>query len=143
MRIGLFASDDAKRRLVRAARIGSERIPGGLECAGARATANRMVLAAATSAFELCRIMQRLEDGRIAINVGKAVATNIADSKRQKSGRTNLSGVRHKDNPVPVADSEAPISSTFLNLLSRHPFRPHSFERDATIRRRLCRGDYE
>jgi hypothetical protein len=89
------------------------------------------------TACKLCRIVQRAEQGGIAVHLNQPVFTDVARNHRQKSCRANVAGVRHEHDPVPVANAETTRGRAALDLLSRQTLDTHLVQDDAPVGWRL------
>src|ERR1035441_8486784 len=90
-------------RLVRAARIFGQIIPGERVGTGTGSAADLLGLADAALAFPLGGVAQRLEELAVTVNVGKRLVEHVAARDRQESAGENLALVRHKDEAPAVA----------------------------------------
>ncbi len=123
--------------------IRRQRTARSLEGPRPRPSANRVVLASAASPFEMRRIVQRLESGRMPVHLCQPVFPNIPDHQRQKPRRTDLTGVRDEYDAMAVANAEAPVGGTAPDLFTRHALGLHLFERHSPVGRRLGGGHHE
>src|SRR5208283_3406764 len=96
-----------------------------------------MEFAYSATPCKLCRVVERPEQGRMAVNLGEPVCADIAGNHRQKSCRANVAGVRDKHDPVPVANAETTRGRTVLDLLARQSLDTHLVQDDAPVGGRL------
>lgn len=128
---------------VEAKRVGAKGSTRRLVGARAGTSAEGVVFAVAATVLKLPRIVERLEKGRFAVDIGHAVGANVSGRDGKETGRADLSGIRYEHDAVAIANARASKRAAAFHLIAGQALGTHELDGDTPVGRSLCGSDDE